>query len=86
MHSNKKLSGVVLATAAAGLFALAPVVAHAGTEAGVKCVGGNACKGTSACKTASNACAGQNACKGQGFVMTESEEACTELGGNAATE
>lgn len=86
MNSTNKRTGVVLATAAAGLFALAPLVAHGGTEAGVKCVGGNSCKGTSACNTASNSCAGQNACKGQGFVMAESEEACTELGGVAATE
>ena len=86
MSSNKKLSGVVLATAAAGLFALAPVVTYGGTEAGIKCVGANSCKGTSACKTATNSCAGQNACKGQGFVTAESEEACTELGGTVATE
>lgn len=86
MSSTKTLSGVVLATAAAGLFALAPIVTHAGTEAGVKCVGANSCKGTSACKTASNACAGQNECKGHGFVMAESEDACTELGGTVATE
>ena len=86
MHSNNKRSGGVLATAAAGLFALAPMAAHAGTEANVKCVGGNSCKGTSACNTSSNACAGQNACKSQGFVMAESEEACAELGGTLATE
>lgn len=86
MSSAKKLSGLVLATAAAGLFALAPVASHAGTEAGVKCVGGNACKGTSACKTATSACAGQNACRGQGVVMAENEEACIELGGIVATE
>jgi hypothetical protein len=61
-------------------------VTHAGTEAGIKCIGGNSCKGASACKTASNACAGQNECKGQGFVMAESEDTCEELGGTAATE
>ena len=79
MNTAKKLSGFALATAAAGLFALAPLAAPAGSEASFKCVGGNACKGHSACKTATSACKGQNACKGQGFVMAESEEDCQEL-------
>lgn len=83
MATAKKLSGLALATAAAGLFAIAPMAANAseGEEAKIHCYGANSCKGTSACKTANNACAGQNACKGQGFVMAKSEEECTNAGG-----
>ncbi len=65
MISRKQLTGLVLATAAAGLFATATVT-HAAEEAKVMCDGANACKGKSACKGASNACKGQNACKGKG--------------------
>lgn len=83
MQATNRLTGLMLATAAAGLFALAPISSFAGEgeDAGVKCVGGNACKGTSACKTAENACKGQNACKGHGYVMAASAEECTKLGG-----
>ena len=69
MKLTKKLSGVALATAAAGLFAVtaaAPIVAQ--TADMVKCEGVNGCKGKGACKTAKNACKGQNGCKGQGFT------------------
>ena len=71
MRMNR-LTGVALATAAAGLFALAPA-AHAPSPAGaaadkVKCEGVNACKGKSECKSAKNECKGHNGCKGQGFI------------------
>jgi hypothetical protein len=83
MQVPKKLTGLMLATAAAGLFALAPMSSFAGdaADAGVKCVGGNACKGQSACKTADNACKGKNTCKGHGFVMTKTAEECAAAGG-----
>jgi hypothetical protein len=83
MQAPKRLTGLMLATVAAGLFALAPLSSFAGEEgdAGVKCEGGNACKGQSACKTAENACKGKNACKGHGYVMTATAEECTKLGG-----
>jgi len=64
----KKLTGIALATAAAGMFAMTaagPVFAQA---AKVKCEGVNACKGQGGCKGAKNSCKGQNACKGQGFT------------------
>jgi len=70
----KKLTGIALATAAAGMFALgasvpAEAASHAGAQAGkVKCEGVNACKGKGDCKGAKNACKGQAACKGQGFT------------------
>jgi hypothetical protein len=68
----KKLTGLALATAAAGLFAtanIAPVLAakHM-AESKVQCKGVNGCKGQGACQTATNACKGQNGCKGQGFL------------------
>lgn len=76
MISKKKLTGLVIATAAAGLFATANI-STAAEEAKVQCEGANACKGQSSCKTANNACKGQNACKGKGKAeMTQ--KACDE--------
>lgn len=81
MSNAKKLTGIALATAAAGLFATATIPAYAGKEAAqVHCVGVNACKGKSECATASNACKGTNACKGQGMTVT-SEQECKAKGG-----
>ena len=77
----KKLSGVAVATAAAGLFLSgAASTASAAETAKIHCVGVNACKGTSDCKTASNECKGQNQCKGQGFVAMSAKE-CKAQGG-----
>jgi hypothetical protein len=75
MHTAKKLSGLALATAAAALFAAAPVTTVSAADAAkVKCEGVNSCKGTSACKTATSACQGQNSCKGKGFLqLTKSD-------------
>lgn len=82
MTTAKKLTGIALATAAAGLFAtatIAPAIA-AKHEGKVHCLGVNACKGKSDCATASNACKGQNACKGKGWVeMTAAD--CKAKGG-----
>jgi hypothetical protein len=81
MLTMKKLNGVALALAAAGLFATAPMLAHAdANEAKVHCTGVNACKGKSDCKTASSACKGHNSCKGQGFVAM-SKKTCEQIGG-----
>ncbi len=82
MNTAKKLSGIVLATAAAGLFATAvatPAVA-AKHEGMVKCMGANACKGKTECATASNACKSQNACKGKGMNMMSAKD-CADKGG-----
>jgi hypothetical protein len=78
MMNAKKLTGLALATAAAGLFATAGITAayagkHEG-EAKVKCEGVNSCKGTSACGTASSACKGQNSCKGKGWQYMSKAE------------
>jgi hypothetical protein len=79
----KKLTGLALATAAAGIFAAAPMTASAGSNsAEVHCMGVNACKGKSSCKTANTACKGQNSCKGKGFVVVD-KGTCDQLGGTA---
>ena len=78
----KRAQALMLATAAASLFASGmTLAADAPTaEAKVHCGGVNSCKGTSDCKTAHNACKGQNSCKGQGFkALTKAE--CDAKGG-----
>lgn len=80
MNAVKKLSGIALAAAAAGMFMSVSVGnAVAGDKAADKgktqCEGVNACKGTGSCKSAHNACKGQNACKGKG-VMEMSAADC----------
>ena len=77
MMTAKKLTGLALATAAAGLFAtagIAPVMATDTGEAKVHCDGVNSCKGKSACQTANNACKGQNSCKGKGWTYMSKAE------------
>jgi hypothetical protein len=70
----KRLTGIALATAAAGMFAMTAAGPAAAQAAKVKCEGVNACKGQGGCKSAKNSCKGQNACKGQGFVeMTKAD-------------
>ena len=57
MINAKKLTGIALATAAAGLFVTASIpAASAAEEAKVHCDGVNACKGESACQSAHNSC------------------------------
>lgn len=80
MDSAKKITGLVIAAAAASVFAMTPAAYADKHEGKVHCTGVNACKGKSDCKTASNSCKGMNACKGKGFVaMTEKE--CADKGG-----
>ena len=69
-----KLTGIALATAAAGMFAMTAAGPAAAQAAKVKCEGVNSCKGHGGCKSASNSCKGQNACKGKGFMeMSQAE-------------
>ena len=76
MTAVKKLTGIALAAAAAGMFVTAGIGNAFAAEAGkIHCEGVNACKGTSACKTANNACKGQNACNGKGYLEL-SEKDC----------
>ena len=74
MSDVRKVSGIVLATAAAALFS-AGCASTSGNmeqasskEATIHCAGLNSCKGQTACKSASNNCKGQNSCKGQGWL------------------
>ena len=62
----KNLTGIALATAAAGMFAVTAAGPAAAQAAKVKCEGVNACKGQGGCKGVAG-CTGKNACKGQGF-------------------
>ena len=85
MVAVKKLSGVALAAAAAGLFLSGAVFAEEGaagkaTDANIKCAGINSCKGQTACKSASNECKGKNSCKGKGFLSVSKEECVTKKG------
>lgn len=84
MSTSKILSGIALATTAAGLFAAATLPAVAAKHEGkVQCLGINACKGKSDCATPSNACKGMNQCKGQGMTETSAKD-CQEKGGKVA--
>jgi hypothetical protein len=78
--ASMRVSGTLLAVAAAGIFAAghAPTAAAA-ESAKVRCLGVNACKGKSECKTAA-AQKGQNACKGHGLLFL-TEEQCKLRGG-----
>jgi hypothetical protein len=72
-----KLTGIALATAAAGMFAMTAVSPAAAQAAKIHCEGINSCKGLTDCKGAKNACKGLNQCKGQGFKsMTQVD--CTK--------
>jgi hypothetical protein len=76
MTALKKLTGIALAAAAAGMFVTAGIgSAFAAEDGKIHCEGVNACKGKSDCKTAKNACKGQNACKGNGYLEL-SEKDC----------
>ncbi len=89
MLTAKKLTGLALATAAAGLFATAGISTASAdkhmADAKVKCEGINSCKGTSECATANNSCKGQNSCKGHGWVNASAKE-CADKGGKVMME
>jgi uncharacterized membrane protein len=83
MMTRTKMSGLILASAAAALFTTAPMAygdSHEAKAGEVKCSGVNACKGTGECATATNSCKGQNACKGSGW-MHSSKADCDAKGG-----
>jgi uncharacterized membrane protein len=75
-------TGIAMAVAAASMFAVVPMAAHAAQDSQVKCFGVNKCAGHNDCKTANNACKGHGSCKGQGFVKM-SKDACDKIGGEA---
>jgi hypothetical protein len=83
MFKAKKLTGLALAAAAAGIFAstaMTTVMAKDAAEDKVKCEGINGCKGQGKCATKTNSCAGHNACKGKGWIETTARE-CESQGG-----
>lgn len=72
--NTKKLSGLLLATAAAGLFSVAPfATVNAAEMAKVHCDGVNSCKAHGDCK-GENGCKGKNSCKGKGFLEMTKED------------
>jgi uncharacterized membrane protein len=79
--------GILIATAAATLFATGAIKARAEEKASgdkVKCAGINECKGHGTCAGAGNSCAGQNACKGKGVTMVPKAE-CEKKGGKVVS-
>jgi uncharacterized membrane protein len=82
MMTRRKFTTIALASAAAAMFATAPVsTVNAAENAQVKCFGVNQCAGQNDCKTANNACKGHGSCKGQGF-LNMSKEQCDKMGGS----
>lgn len=81
-----KTTGVALAVAAAGMFAMAPMSVVSADEGKVHCYGINGCKGKNDCKTANNACKGKSSCKGKGFLNVSSKEECEKAGGKVGKE
>ncbi len=76
MNNAITLKGLILATAAAGLFSTAGVTAAhegEGSAAKIHCEGVNACAGKGDCK-GENGCKGKNSCKGQGFLEMSKQE------------
>lgn len=77
MNTAHALKGLLLATAAAGMFATAGLSSAAdkmgSNEGKIHCNGVNSCKGTGDCKGV-NACQGQNSCKGKGFLFMTAED------------
>ena len=83
MTAMRKTSGVMIASAAAALFAAGVVGSTTASAdvAKVHCVGINACKGQGSCKQASHSCKGLNSCKGQGWSETDTKGECLLKGG-----
>lgn len=83
---KRNTRGILVATAAAGLFLAGAVQAHAASheegKGNVMCEGVNECKGKSVCAAGDTSCAGQNECKGKG-VLKMSAEDCKAKGGKA---
>lgn len=75
MSKTTALKGLILATAAAGLFAggFAAAADMAPGAGQVRCEGVNSCKGKGDCM-GENGCKGKNSCKGQGFLNLSKEE------------
>src|SRR5438876_11415702 len=90
-----KVTGAVVASLVAGLFAANALAADKGakdakdtktTSAKVKCTGMNDCKGKGECNGDGHACAGHNDCKGKGWVTVADAKTCTDKGGKVVSD
>ena len=86
MANGINKASVILASAAAGLMAVAGVASTAAADPGdtVHCYGVNKCKGTGACGGKGHSCAGENKCKGQGFLEVD-KDTCLKIEGGRLT-
>ena len=77
---------LLLASAAAGLLALAGAVptAVADDAEKVRCYGVNKCKGAGACGGQGHSCAGENSCQGQGYLKMD-KDTCLKIQGGRLT-
>jgi len=85
---NKKVTGMLVATAAVGFLSAGYILAGEAKDAKpeaktVKCSGINSCAGKGECSAAdgSHECAGKNSCKGKGWVKVGTEKECTDQKG-----
>ena len=76
-------SGLLLASAAAGLLTVAATVAVPSEALAeeVKCYGINKCKGTGECGGKGHSCAGENACGGHGYLKIDKDKCLAIKGG-----
>ncbi len=81
-------TGLVLASAAAGLMTMAamtmPGKALANGSDQVRCYGINKCKGTGDCGGKGHSCAGKNECAGKGYIKLD-KETCLKIKGGRLT-
>jgi uncharacterized membrane protein len=86
MANGVNKGGTLLASAVAGLLALAAPIgtATAADAENVHCYGVNKCKGTGDCGGKGHSCAGENTCKGQGYLNLD-KETCLKIEGGRLT-
>jgi uncharacterized membrane protein len=88
VKSGVNSGSLVLASAVAGLLALAGTASTASAEEAEKvaCYGVNKCKGAGACGGKGHSCAGENKCKGQGYLKVDKDTCLKIEGGRLTTE
>ncbi|HZE88329.1 MAG TPA: hypothetical protein VE404_02210 [Verrucomicrobiae bacterium] len=90
--NGKKITGLLVATAAVGFLSSGFVLAAEGKdtkeEKTVKCAGVNSCAGKGECSAAdgSHECSGKNSCKGKGWVKVSSEKECKDKKGTVVAD
>ena len=88
MDGNSKKTNAVLASAAAGLLAVAATmttatIAHAED---VECYGVNKCKATGECAGKTHGCAARNECAGKGWLRLDKDKCLKIQGGRLTAE